>query len=207
MPVEWVIRPEGAPAITGALSHRGAGTGTTGTARHGADGPPLSGSGGAGGPEAGQPPPRAELHLWPHRSLPRRGFVWFIGVTFALLLVPLAPALGSPVLWILLAFALGTLALLYHFLALSYRDGEILERLRIWEDRVTLERHQRRRPPRHWQANPHWVEVRLHQRGGPVPNYVTLRGAGREVEIGAFLSEDERLDLYRQLSRYLPARG
>jgi uncharacterized membrane protein len=33
-----------------------------------------------------------------------------------------------------------------------------------------------------------------------VPNYVTLSGAGREVEIGAFLSEDERKALYGELS-------
>ena len=32
-------------------------------------------------------PPRdgeTRLHLWPYRSLPRRGFVWFIGGTAAL---------------------------------------------------------------------------------------------------------------------------
>jgi uncharacterized membrane protein len=36
---------------------------------------------------------------------------------------------------------------------------------------------------------------------GPVPHYVTLQGAGREVEIGAFLSEDERCALYDELRR------
>ncbi|WP_116133691.1 DUF2244 domain-containing protein [Tropicimonas sp. IMCC34043] len=177
MPVDWVIRPEGAPVQTGAFSHR---------------------AGAA---------PWAELHVWPHRSLPKRGFVWFIGTTFVLLLVPLAPALGSPVLWGLLPFVMGTLGLLYYFLMRSYRDGEIVEVLRIWSDHVRLDRHQRLKPPRRWEANPHWVEVRLHPHGGPVADYVTLRGAGREVEIGAFLSDDERLDLFRDLSRYLPLRG
>lgn len=33
-----------------------------------------------------------------------------------------------------------------------------------------------------------------------MPHYVTLSGAGREVEIGAFLSEDERKELYAELS-------
>jgi uncharacterized membrane protein len=32
-----------------------------------------------------------------------------------------------------------------------------------------------------------------------VPNYLTLKGNGREVEIGAFLSEPERLTLRREL--------
>jgi uncharacterized membrane protein len=39
--------------------------------------------------------------------------------------------------------------------------------------------------------------------GGPVENYVTMRGNGRTVEIGAFLSPDERLDLYRELMQLL----
>ncbi|RYH08135.1 DUF2244 domain-containing protein [Tropicimonas sp. IMCC6043] len=152
-------------------------------------------------------PPKHELHLWPHRSLPRRGFVLFIGLTFLLLLVPLYPAIGTPVLWGLLPFLMGTLALLYWALERSYRDGEVLEELRIWEDRVRLEQHSRRRPMQAWDANPHWVEVTLHETGGPVANYVTLKGGGREVEIGAFLSDDERVDLYGELARYLPARG
>ena len=33
-----------------------------------------------------------------------------------------------------------------------------------------------------------------------MPNYVTLKGQGREVEIGAFLSEDERLSLRDELA-------
>lgn len=156
-------------------------------------------------PEPGGP--LHELHLWPHRSLPKRGFAWFIGATFVLLLFPLWPAIGSPVLWGLLPFLMGALALVYWALQRSYRDGEILEELRIWEDRVTLEHHARRRPTQDWEANPHWVEVLLHKSGGPVPNYVTLRGANREVEIGAFLSEDERRELHDDLARLLPTRG
>ncbi len=151
--------------------------------------------------------PVHELHLWPHRSLPKRGFVVFIGITFVLLLVPLFPAIGSPVLWGLLPFLMGTLALVFWAIQKSYRDGEVLEDLRIWDTRIRLERHVPHTPTQTWEANPHWVEVTLHPTAGPVPNYVTLRGSGREVEIGAFLSDDERLDLYNELSRYLPTRG
>ena len=35
----------------------------------------------------------------------------------------------------------------------------------------------------------------LHPTAGPVPNYLTLQGGPREVELGAFLSEEERLAL------------
>jgi uncharacterized membrane protein len=43
----------------------------------------------------------------------------------------------------------------------------------------------------------------MHKHGGPVPNYVTLTGDGREVEIGAFLSEEERIALYGDLTQKL----
>ena len=32
----------------------------------------------------------------------------------------------------------------------------------------------------------------MSQDDGPVPDYLTLRGGGRVVEIGAFLSQEER---------------
>ncbi|MFV0360609.1 DUF2244 domain-containing protein [Tropicimonas sp.] len=155
-------------------------------------------------PEGG---PLYELHLWPHRSLPKAGFAGFVGATFVLFLVPLLSAVGSPALWWMLPFAAGALWLLYWALQRSYRDGETIEELRLWTDRVTLKRHAPGRPILEWQANPHWVRVTLHATGGPVDNYVTLSGGGHEVEIGAFLSDKERVDLYTELSRYLPLRG
>ena len=36
-----------------------------------------------------------------------------------------------------------------------------------------------------------------------MPHYVTLVGDGREVEIGAFLSEDERIALFDDLNQKL----
>jgi uncharacterized membrane protein len=153
------------------------------------------------------PPDAAErLRLWPHRSLPRAGFVWFIGGTAAFLALPLISVLGSPILWGLLPFEAAALALLWLLLQRNYRDGEVLEELTLGADRVALVRTGPRRATRSWEANPHWVRVTLHRDRGPVPNYVTLSGAGREVEIGAFLSEDERLALYADLARRLPAR-
>ena len=56
-----------------------------------------------------------------------------------------------------------------------------------------------------WQANPYWVRVTLHVTGGPVPNYLTLKGDGREVELGAFLSEDERIRLRDDLKTRIAA--
>lgn len=150
--------------------------------------------------------PRAELHLWPYRSLLRRHFVIFIAVTATLVTLPLLAVIGSPVLWALLPFLAAMIAGVWLALNRSYRDGELLEELRIWEDRATLTRHTPRKPTQTWEANPHWIRVELHEVGGPVPFYITLKGGPREVEIGAFLSDDERRALVGELRRAFSGR-
>ena len=50
-----------------------------------------------------------------------------------------------------------------------------------------------------WKCEGYWSSAQLYPTEGPVPNYVTLNGNGREVEIGAFLSQDERKSLYAEL--------
>jgi uncharacterized membrane protein len=147
--------------------------------------------------------PVAQLHLWPYRSLPRRGFVAFVGATAGLIALPMLTILGSPVVWGLMPFAALTLAGVWWGLTRSYRDAEIVEDLTLWPDRITLTRHGPRGRRQEWEANPHWVRVTLHERGGPVPNYLTLQGGPREVELGAFLSEDERLALRQELTAAL----
>ncbi len=145
--------------------------------------------------------PEAHLHLWPHRSLPKVGFVWFIGGTVALIALPMLSVLGSPVLWGVLPFAVLAVAGVWLALSRSYRDGEIVEDLALSPTRITLTRHGPRGRRQAWEANPHWVRVILHPRGGPVPNYLTLQGGPREVELGAFLSEAERIALRDELER------
>lgn len=144
--------------------------------------------------------PLAELHLWPYRSLPKRGFVTFIGITCGLIGLPMIAILGSPVLWGVLPFFVIAVGAVWMAINRSYRDGNIIEELRLWPDRMVLTRHAPRRALQEWEANPHWVRLAIHPEGGPVAHYVTLSGAGREVEIGAFLSEDERKQLYAELS-------
>ena len=143
------------------------------------------------------------LHLWPYRSLPRRGMVWFIGGTAALIAVPLIGVLGTPVLWALLPFLLATIAAIWWALERSFRDGEIVEDLTLTPDQITLTRHGPRGKRQNWQANPHWVRLTLHATGGPVPQYLTMKGEGREVEIGAFLTEEERRRLCAEITDHL----
>lgn len=147
--------------------------------------------------------PLAQLHLWPFRSLPRRGFVWVMGLGFGLMLLPLLALLGRTALWGLLPFVLGTMGALWFFIERNYKDGEILEELTIHRSQITLTRHGPHGAFHKWRANPHWVTIQMHEKDGPVPNYITLKGEGREVEIGAFLSEVERPQLFEELSQTL----
>ena len=143
------------------------------------------------------------LHLWPHRSLPRQGFVLFIGGTSALISLPLIALLGSPVVWGLLPFIVLAMAGIWWALMRSYRDGQIIENVILSPQRITLTRHGPRQLHEEWEANPYWVQVTVHPKGGPVPHYLTLKGGPREVEIGAFLSEEERVSLAQDLSSSL----
>jgi uncharacterized membrane protein len=149
------------------------------------------------------PPPAASLRLWPYRSLPKTGFVWFIGATAILLTLPLISQLGTPGLWVLLPFLLAAITGIWVALQHSYRTGDVTEELTLTRDLITLRRLTPRRPDQSWQANPHWVRPSLHPTGGPVPHYLTLSGGGREVELGAFLTPEERQELHRLLVQRL----
>lgn len=143
------------------------------------------------------------LHLWPYRSLPRRGMVWFLGGTSICIVVPLLGLIGTPVLWGLLPFLLAALAAIWWALEKSFRDAEIVEEMEITPDQVTLVRHGPRGKRQDWQANPHWVRLTLHASAGPVPQYLTMKGEGREVELGAFLTEVERRRLAAEITEVL----
>lgn len=142
----------------------------------------------------------SRLEAWPYRSLPKKGFVIVIALLFGLIALPLLAVVGTVILWGLLPFALAAVGALWWGLQRSYRDGEILEELSITPDHLHLSRQHPREPLKTFEGNPYWVSVNMHPTGGPVPYYVTLKSEGREVEIGAFLSEDERRALYGELS-------
>lgn len=131
--------------------------------------------------------------------MPRPWLAIVIGAMFLFITLPLYGLLGTMLLWGMLPFVLAAVAALWFGLERSYRDGELTEVLTMGPD---LSRLIRRNPDGRvqcWECNTYWTRIAMHESGGPVPHYVTLRGAGREVEIGAFLSEDERKSLYAEL--------
>lgn len=141
------------------------------------------------------------LCAWPYRSLPRRGFVWFIAVTAALLGLPLLAVTGTAMLWGLLPFAALVVWGVWQALQSSYRSGETREELCLERQRLELLRHDPGRPPRHWRTNSYWVRATL--REGPVEDYLTLTDGQREVELGRFLTPAERRALCSEIQRRL----
>jgi len=171
MPVQWTITPQAPGALPGAFAI-------------------------AQGSDA-----HYALHLMPNLSMGNVGFVRVIAMAAFFLALPLLGVLGTPILWGLLPFMGLALWGLWVALMRNRRDQTTLaEDLFLTRDQITLTRTSPKRTPQHWQANPHWVRLTLTAKGGPVENYLTLSGAGREVELGAFLSPEERATLHDELS-------
>ncbi|WP_233252452.1 DUF2244 domain-containing protein [Maritimibacter sp. 55A14] len=141
--------------------------------------------------------------LRPNRSLSPQGFVVVIGLCFGFMMIPLIPLLGTMALWAMLPFLLGAIALLWYFIRRNTADGALTERLVLSDRLIRVTRHNPRGPAQEWQANPYWTSLTLHATGGPVENYITLKGSGREIELGAFLSPEERAALHAELEEAL----
>ena len=174
MPVEWQRHLGEAPAQSGASAFEGDGK-----------------------------QPVARVVARPHQSMTPAGFVGFMAVTLAMIAVPLLAVLGSPVLWGLLPFFALVIWGLWAAINRNKRDAGLTEVLTLWPDRMELVRREPRGGEQRWEANPYWVSVHLHPGDSPVEHYLTLKGCGREVEFGAFLSPEERVDLHAALEETL----
>ncbi|MCV6595197.1 MAG: DUF2244 domain-containing protein [Silicimonas sp.] len=142
------------------------------------------------------------LRLWPHQSMTPQGFSWFIGVTALMLTLPLLAVLGSPILWVLMVFFLAAIWGVWRAITSNQAARSMHEELSLSPFEIRLEHVPPKGTPLTWVAHPQWVSVHLH-RTGPVEDYLTLRGGGREVELGAFLTPEERAMLYDELNSHL----
>ncbi|MEL7026610.1 MAG: DUF2244 domain-containing protein [Pseudomonadota bacterium] len=147
-------------------------------------------------------PTEHRLAAWPHQSMTPKGFTWFIGATAALLALPLLQFLGSPILWVLLGFFALALLGVWSAIRSNVSSRSSREELTLTTERLHLRHEPARGPTQEFEANPYWVTVHLRD-DGPVEKYLTLRGNGREVELGSFLSPGEREGLYEDLNRLL----
>ena len=145
----------------------------------------------------------ATVELWPFNSLKPKGFVLFLGITFALISIPLFNILGTKVFWGLFPFLFVTVTGVWFALRKSLNDRQILEQLTLSKEEIILVRQDPSGEQRQWVCSPYWAKLKMYDKDGPVSNYITLTGNGREVELGSFLDEEERKNLYCELSSLL----
>ena len=134
-----------------------------------------------------------ERVLWPHRSLPPRGFrLMMLGLGVLSLLVGIIfVAAGA---WPVCGFFGLDVALLYLAFRLSYRSARQRETLRLADDRFTVERVDIYGARRLWLFQPFWLRVVLEERRDE-SNRLLLASHGKSIVIGDFLAPPVRRDL------------
>lgn len=147
------------------------------------------------------PAPLLDVVVYPHRSLSPTGFLVLMAVlcacSFTVGLIfylsgawPVVGFLGLDVLIVYVAFRL------------NYRAGRAYETVRLTREALEITRVDPAGRGRRITLQPYWLAVdmddppRHHSR-------LTLRTHGRRLEIGSFLTPDEKLDLARALRRAL----
>jgi uncharacterized membrane protein len=103
---------------------------------------------------------------------------------------PVTGFLGLDVLLVYLAFRW------------NYRQARRAEFVRLDPDGLSVRRLEPDGRAQSWRFEPYWVRVSLEQVGRHDRRLV-LRSHGRQVVIGAFLTQDERLELARALEAAL----
>jgi uncharacterized membrane protein len=130
--------------------------------------------------------------LYPHRSLPPRGFLVLMlmlggasfaaGMSFVLIGAwPIVGYFGLDVLLVYLAFRA------------SYRSARMHEWVRLTEDSLTVERVDVRGERRRWQFQPYWLRIVLEEHDQT--NRLILSSHGRHLVVGGFLAPAERKTL------------
>lgn len=139
--------------------------------------------------------------ILPHRSLSRAGLWLFMAAqSVATAGFALLAALGGNVF--APAFAIVELVLVGYCLNRVWRASETGEIVVLSPTRLEIARMDGRRPPARF--HPYWARVSLQPgawRGAP--SRLLVRSHGRELEIGAFLNDEERSDLAKRLVRLL----
>ena len=139
-----------------------------------------------------------QLRLRPRRALTARQFRWVFALlaaaTWAVaLLTYLQGNVFAP------AFAFLDSAFVAASLRWVWLRGERYELIALGEGEVVVRRSSRLEPL--LAAHPYWVRLRVDQEAGD-PR-IHLASAGREVQVGSFLTESERRDLLQRLRQFL----
>ena len=142
-------------------------------------------------------PIRFDAVLHPYASLTPRGFfllMAFIGVISFCAGVAFVIA-GA---WPVVGFFGVDMVLVYIAFKLNYHDARRYETLRLTDTTLTVERVAPSGKRERWRFQPYWLQVEIDDNPAS-DSALTLRSHGRIVEIGSFLTTDEKIDLANAL--------
>lgn len=146
--------------------------------------------------------PVYQVELWPNQSLTKPGLYWFLGISAAFLIFPLVALAGTGAFWGLVPFLALAFFGIWFAIRRNAKNLRLSETLSIWSDEVRVERLDPNGRTRRWQADPVKVRVRIHK-DARIEDYLTMTGGGREIELGAFLSPEERVSLADEIESAL----
>ena len=146
--------------------------------------------------------PLLSLTIWPHRSCDKKTFsIMLLTITF-ILIVPSFLFLNIIFALSILPFSLISITILFLVSNKNFKDALLVEKLKIYPNKIILERMEPDNSIKTWHCNPYWTKANLYS-NGPVESYLTLKGNGKEVELGSFLTPEERINLKKIIDETL----
>lgn len=136
--------------------------------------------------------------LVPHRSLPRWGFVLLM-ISTAIALAAIGLSFWSLGAWPVAGFCGLEVFLVWGAFELNYRSGRLLETVRLDDKTLRIDRIAPNGRSRYWTFEPGWVRVAIEPENAET-NRLVLSSHGRRLQIGAFMTNDERSDLANALN-------
>lgn len=145
--------------------------------------------------------PLFQALLYPHRSLPARGYLIF---TLGTAIIAAVYGVSFLVMgaWPIFAFIGAEWLLLWWLLRTHLKGERRAERIRLFPDRLVLQQIDAKGRVAECSFEPYWLQVVLRERGFENPALL-LRSHGTSVEIGAFLGAHERRQFADELDQVL----
>ena len=143
------------------------------------------------------------MKLMPNRSLSSEGTLVVFVILAIGLVIPIVPFLGSEVGIALTLFSGLTLYLFLFLLGKSFQSGQLYEEIKISSEKIEITHKEKNKKKLTWEGNPFWTKVVMEEKANKVENYLTIREKGRHIELGAFLSPDERINLKNEIQNAL----
>ena len=144
---------------------------------------------------------RFDAVLQPHASLTPRGF-FLLMAAVGLISFCAGVSFVMAGAWPVFVFFGIDIALVYYAFKLNYRDARRYETVQLTETTLTVERVAPSGKRERWRFQPYWLQVEIEDFPAS-DSALTLRSHGRVVEIGSFLTADEKVDLANALRNEL----